>query len=120
MIPRLPSRNSPMLPGTVSALLRAGGCLLAVFLSIPASATDLVRVNVFPNAKALPLHAGLAKGIFARHGLELELQFTDNSRNQREGLAQGRSDIVHSALDNAVAMIDVARSDVIIVTGGDS
>jgi ABC-type nitrate/sulfonate/bicarbonate transport system substrate-binding protein len=80
----------------------------------------VVRVNVFPNAKALPLHAGIAKDIFARHGLKLELQFTDNSRNQREGLAQGRSDIVHSALDNAVAMIDVARHDVVIVTGGDS
>ena len=105
------------------ASLRRTVCLLAPFLFLsPVSATELarVRVNAFPNAKALPLHAGIAKGIFTRHGLAVELQFTDNSRNQRDGLAQGRSDIVHAALDNAVAMIEVARHDVVIVTGGDS
>jgi ABC-type nitrate/sulfonate/bicarbonate transport system substrate-binding protein len=107
----------------LSARLRGIVCLLAPLLLLaPASATELarVRVNAFPNAKSLPLHAGIANGIFARHGLAIELEFTDNSRNQRDGLAQGRSDIVHSALDNAVAMIDVAHNDVIIVTGGDS
>jgi ABC-type nitrate/sulfonate/bicarbonate transport system substrate-binding protein len=105
-----------------AALLRHAWVLAPLLLAVPASATEpaLVRVNAFPNAKALPLHAGLAKGIFARHGLKLELQFTDNSRNQREGLAQGRFDIAHAALDNAVAMIDVGRHDVVIVTGGDS
>jgi ABC-type nitrate/sulfonate/bicarbonate transport system substrate-binding protein len=110
------------LSAAVSPCLRRTACLFALFLFTPASATELARVraNAFPNAKALPLHAGIAKGIFSRHGLAIELQFTDNSRNQRDGLAQGRSDIVHSALDNAVAMIDVARNDVVIVTGGDS
>jgi ABC-type nitrate/sulfonate/bicarbonate transport system substrate-binding protein len=105
-----------------ASLPRSAWLLLLLLFLAPASATELalVRVNAFPNAKALPLHAGVAKGIFARHGLKIELQFTDNSRNQREGLAQGRSDIAHAALDNAVAMIDIARHDVVIVTGGDS
>jgi ABC-type nitrate/sulfonate/bicarbonate transport system substrate-binding protein len=80
----------------------------------------LVRVNTFPNAKALPFHAGLANGIFARHGVTLKVEFTDNSKNQRDGLAAGRFDVAQSALDNAVAMIEVARHDVIIVGGGDS
>jgi ABC-type nitrate/sulfonate/bicarbonate transport system substrate-binding protein len=80
----------------------------------------LVRVNTFPNAKALPFHAGLANGIFARHGITLALEFTDNSKNQRDGLAAGRFDLAQSALDNAVAMIEVAKQDVIIVGGGDS
>jgi len=80
----------------------------------------LVRVNTFPNAKALPFHAGLANGIFAKHGIRLALEFTDNSKNQRDGLAAGRFDLAQSALDNAVAMIEVAKQDVIIVGGGDS
>jgi NitT/TauT family transport system substrate-binding protein len=88
----------------------------------PAPAADpiLVRVNAFPNAKALPLHAGIAKGIFAKHGLELDLQLTENSRSQRAGLAEGKFDIAQAALDNAVAMIEVAKQDVVIVSGGDS
>jgi ABC-type nitrate/sulfonate/bicarbonate transport system substrate-binding protein len=79
-----------------------------------------LRVNAFPNAKALPLHAGLAKGVFARHDIALELSFTENSTRQREGLAAGAIDIALAAVDNAVAMVEVARQDVIIVTGGDS
>lgn len=88
----------------------------------PAAAAEPValRVNAFPNAKALPLHAGLAKGIFAKHGLAVQLSFTENSTKQREGLAAGAFEVVHAAVDNAVAMVDVAHQDVVIVTGGDS
>jgi ABC-type nitrate/sulfonate/bicarbonate transport system substrate-binding protein len=79
-----------------------------------------VRVNSFPNAKALLLHAGVAKGIFAKHGLALQLSFTENSARQREGLAAGEFDLVHAAVDNAVAMVEAAGKDVVIVSGGDS
>ena len=79
-----------------------------------------LRVNAFPNAKALPLHVGIATGIFARHGIALNLELTENSRSQRDGLAAGRFDIAQAALDNAVAMIEVAKQDVVILSGGDS
>jgi len=82
--------------------------------------TGHVRVNSFPNAKALPLHAGVVKSIFARRDLALQLSFTENSTKQREGLAAGEFDIVHSAVDNAVAMVETAKKDVVIVTGGDN
>ena len=84
-----------------------------------AAGPDTVRVNTFPNAKALPFHAGIEQGIFAKRGLALELSFTENSTAQREGLAAGRFDVVHAAVDNAVAMAD-ANKDVVIVTGGDN
>ena len=62
--------------------------VLAVIASAAAAADPAaVRVNSFPNAKALPLHAGMAKGIFARRDLSLQLSFTENSTKQREGLA---------------------------------
>jgi len=105
----------------VARLLCQVPALLLGLWTLAASAQEpqRVRVNTFPNAKALPFHAGLAKGMFARHGIELDLAFTENSKAQRDGLAAGRFEVAQSALDNAVAMIEVARQDVIIVGGGD-
>ena len=95
--------------------------VLAMVASAAAAADPAaVRVNSFPNAKALPLHAGMAKGIFAGRGLALQLSFTENSTKQRDGLGAGEFDIVHSAVDNAVALVELAKKDVVIVTGGDS
>src|SRR5258705_7008026 len=94
---------------------------LPIWLS-PAAAADpvVLRVNAFPNAKALPLHAGVANGIFAKHGLAVQLSFTENSTKQREGLTAGVFEVVHAAVNNAVALVDAAHQDVIIVTGGDN
>jgi ABC-type nitrate/sulfonate/bicarbonate transport system substrate-binding protein len=111
------------MPGQSRFMRHVGGLIAALALTAaPGYAAELVplRVNAFPNAKALPLHAGIAKGIFARHGLDLALQLTENSKSQREGLAGGQFEIAQAALDNAVAMIEVARQDVVILSGGDS
>ena len=82
--------------------------------------TDSITVNCSPTAKSLPIRIGLRNGIFARHDLSLKLVSTDNSREQRNGLARGDFDLVHVAADNAVAMKDVDGTDVVIVLGGDS
>jgi ABC-type nitrate/sulfonate/bicarbonate transport system substrate-binding protein len=103
--------------------MRFTRCVLvavALLVGMATAVAQPLRVNAFPNAKALPLHAGVAKGIYARHGIALELSFTENSTRQREGLAAGTIDIALAAVDNAVAMVEVAKQDVIIVTGGDS
>jgi ABC-type nitrate/sulfonate/bicarbonate transport system substrate-binding protein len=102
-----------------SIIALALGVTLVPFAGRAAEPTA-IRVNAFPNAKALPLHAGIAKGIFAQRGFAIELHLTENSRSQREGLAAAKFDVVHSAVDNAVAMIEVAKHDVVIVSGGDS
>ena len=50
----------------------------------------VVRVNVFPGlSRTLPIFIGLERGIFARHGLKVELQNTPNSRRAARG-ARGR------------------------------
>ena len=95
-------------------------CLLLFLWFSTAGAADVVRVNTFPNAKALPFYAGVEKGIFARHGLDVRVAFTENSEKQRAGLASGAFEIAHSAVDNAVAMVETAHQDVVIVTGGDN
>jgi len=79
-----------------------------------------LRAKVFPGAQALPLIAAGSQGIFARRGLKVELLFTQNSVELREGLASGDFQIAHSAVDNAVAMVERAKQDVVIVSGGDS
>jgi ABC-type nitrate/sulfonate/bicarbonate transport system substrate-binding protein len=79
-----------------------------------------LRLNTFPNATNLALYYGQAHGLFEREGIDLDLQFTPNSEAQRDGLAQGRFEIAYSAVDNAVAMVELAREDVVIVSGGDS
>lgn len=96
--------------------------LLALILTAPAVAQDtaLVRINTFPNATNLALFMGIANGVFEKRGLRIDLEFTQNSEAQRDGLANGKFDIAYSAVDNAVAMVELAQHDVIIVTGGDT
>ena len=97
----------------------AAGFCFGLSVAGAAELTTL-RVNVFPTAKILPWLAGSSHGIFAKHGIKVDLLFTQNSTKQREGLAEGAFEIAQSALDNAVAMVDVAGKDVVIVQGGDS
>jgi ABC-type nitrate/sulfonate/bicarbonate transport system substrate-binding protein len=93
---------------------------LAPVVPAPAVAEDtLVRLNTFPTARSLPFFVGIEKGLFARHGIRLDLEFTESSKSQRAGLAAGKFEVVHSAVDNAVAMVETAKTDVVIVSGGD-
>ncbi len=80
---------------------------------------DDVRVNVFRGASNVPIYMAIEDGAFARRAIRPTLQFTPNSEQQRAGLAAGRFDIAHAAVDNAVAMVEMAREDVVIVAGGD-
>ena len=94
--------------------------LLLLACCTAASAQTAVRVKVFPGSQNLPLIAGLSQGYFERQGLKVEVLFTQSSQEQRDGLASGDFQIAHSAVDNAVAMVERAKKDVIIVSGGDS
>ncbi len=82
-------------------------------------ALDALRVKVFPGAQNLPLYVALQRGLFERHGIALELLFTRNSVELRNDLAQGRVDMVHTAVDNAVAMHESGQP-IVVFMGGDS
>jgi ABC-type nitrate/sulfonate/bicarbonate transport system substrate-binding protein len=94
--------------------------VLAFTTMAKAADPTVLHVNTQPSTRALPFYVGIDKGFFDRRGLKVELEFTDSSERQRNGLASGKIDIVHSAVDNAVAMVEAAKKDVVIVTGGDS
>ena len=99
--------------------LMAGAVFVALMSAAPrAQAEELLRVNVFPGPQHLALYVAQDKGLFAKRGLKVEIQFTPNAKAQREGLADGSIDIAQAAVDNAVAMVEGAKKDVIIVAGG--
>ncbi|MDO9277435.1 MAG: ABC transporter substrate-binding protein [Polaromonas sp.] len=88
--------------------------------SSPSAEPTLLRVNIFNTSSNLPLMVAMAEGYFARRQLTIELQNTPNSDAQRAGLAAGQFEIAHAAVDNAVAMVETAGQDVVIVSGGDA
>ena len=107
-----------------SFLILATSALLAscagTALTPPVNDPLTLRVNVFRSATNIPIYMAEEKGAFAKRKLRIDLQFTPNSSEQRAGLASGTSDIAHTAADNAVAMVEVAKVDAVIVGGGDS
>jgi len=78
-----------------------------------------VPVSAFPGTQALPIFAAQAIGAFACRGLAVEVTPAPNSDEQRSGLAQGRYLVAQGAADQAVAMVEVAKADAVIVLGGD-
>ncbi len=79
-----------------------------------------LKVMVFPGLSNFSIFAAQHKNLFAKHGLAIELINTPNSDVLRNGLAAGDHQIAHAAVDNAVAMVELAKADVAIVTGGDN
>jgi ABC-type nitrate/sulfonate/bicarbonate transport system substrate-binding protein len=78
-----------------------------------------LRINVFPGVQNLPNFAAEHNGYFEKRGLHVETTFTKSSEQQRSELASGVCKIAHSAVDNALAMSDIAGVDVAIVVGLD-
>jgi ABC-type nitrate/sulfonate/bicarbonate transport system substrate-binding protein len=97
--------------------IAAAVCIFALPPRVAAEETR-VRVNVFPSPQNLPLYVAQELGLFAKRGLAVEIQVTPNSQAQRDGLVQGRFEIAQAGVDNALALIEVAKQDVVIVSGG--
>ncbi len=77
-----------------------------------------MRTKVFPGPQNLALFAAEAKGYFDKHGIDADVAITVGSDEQRSALADGTAEIIHSAVDNAVHMVEAAEQDIIIVSGG--
>ena len=101
-----------------------GGLALVMVIAIVtlamAQESSRLRVKVFPGFQNLPLFAAQSQNTFARHGLTVEVLFTQTSGELRGGLAKGEFEIAHAGVDNAIAMVETAGADVIVVMGGDT
>ncbi len=78
-----------------------------------------IRVIVFPGIQNLPHYAAQAQGSYQKHQIHVDLHYTQSSDEQRQGLADNRFDLAHSAVDNALEMILHAHLDIKIVIGLD-
>jgi ABC-type nitrate/sulfonate/bicarbonate transport system substrate-binding protein len=79
-----------------------------------------LTIMVFQGVQNLPLFAAQTRGFFGKRNLEVEIKIAPTSDEMRNGLAEGRYQIVHGAIDNAVAMAEVAKADIAVVVGGDN
>jgi ABC-type nitrate/sulfonate/bicarbonate transport system substrate-binding protein len=59
------------------------------------------------------------QGLFSKYGIDVETANRANSDELRADLAEGRGDLAYLAVDNAVAMVELAHQDVVIVMGGE-
>src|SRR5882757_4740968 len=110
-----------MLPRLTSKIM-IGALAIAAIFAMPGAlqAQTSLKVMVFPGLSNFSILAAQHKGLFAKHGLSVELLNTPNSDVLRDGLARGDHQIAHAAVDNAVAMAELANADIAIITGGDS
>src|SRR6266566_588905 len=102
--------------------LRIGAlaCAAMVGTMSAASAQTPLKVIVFPGLSNFSIFAAQHKNLFAKHGIDIELTNTPNSDVMRNGLAKGDYQIAQGGVDNAVAMVELAKADAVIVTGGDN
>jgi ABC-type nitrate/sulfonate/bicarbonate transport system substrate-binding protein len=119
-------RLRPLKSGRLALLGAGAGVLAALTLAGAACAgqppppePQPIRVIAFGGVSTVPLLVAEDQGLFARHGVAPVVEFTPNSKVLREGLAAGTYDIAHAAVDNAIAMVDTAGADVVIVMGHD-
>jgi ABC-type nitrate/sulfonate/bicarbonate transport system substrate-binding protein len=90
-------------------------------VSSPASAEDTkLTVMVFQGMQNLAIFGAQANGFFAKRGLAVDVKITPSSEVMRKGLADGEWQIIHTAVDNGVAMAEVAKVDIAVVSGGDN
>jgi ABC-type nitrate/sulfonate/bicarbonate transport system substrate-binding protein len=97
----------------------AAGVLL---LSFPARAQQATpqKIKVLTLlGRPLPLVVAGTQGLFAKYGVEVETENLPNSDVLRANLGAGKGDLAYLAVDNAVAMVELAHQDVVIVMGGE-
>lgn len=97
--------------------------IFAIAAGVPGTARaeeTKLTIMVFQGLQNLPLLAAQSKGFFAKRGLSVDIKIAPTSNELRDGLAEGRYQIVHTAVDNALAMADVAKQDIAVVIGGDN
>ncbi|MBV8792224.1 MAG: ABC transporter substrate-binding protein [Pseudolabrys sp.] len=79
-----------------------------------------LTIMVFQGMQNLPIFTAQSKGFFAKRNLSIEVQIAPSSEVMREGLASGKWQIIHTAVDNGVAMQETGKGNILIVSGGDN
>jgi ABC-type nitrate/sulfonate/bicarbonate transport system substrate-binding protein len=102
-----------------------GGCvaliLSAGLIAISARSQEMTQKIRVLTLLGRPLQVTVAEahGLFAKYGVAVETDNSSSSDELRAKLAAGKGDVAYAAVDNAVAMVELAKADVVIVAGGE-
>ena len=79
---------------------------------------ETLKLIQFRAAYNLPVLAGVETGIFTRHALTVELEYTPNSLYINQALKEGRFDIGHTGADDIIADVESdSGSDLFLFMG---
>jgi ABC-type nitrate/sulfonate/bicarbonate transport system substrate-binding protein len=104
----------------LAATASIGASLIGASNGVSARGKHLLKVSTFPGVTNFPIFAAEHKGFFAKYGVTIDLVYTPNSRVQGDGLAKGEYQIIQTAADNCVAMVELDKADAVIAAGGDN
>src|ERR1017187_3777740 len=102
----------------------AAFCLLFLTCGLPAKGFPQTpappKVSVLTLlGRPIQFTVAAKQGYFAKYGIEVDTNNKKNSDELRADLAAGKGDLAYLAVDNAVAMVELAKVDVVIVMGGE-
>lgn len=108
-------KASPLIKKVVAFVLAQ---LLVPLLSAQVQRSEQIHVLTLLG-RPLPVVVGEMRGTFAKFGIEVVTENLASSDLMRAALAAGKGELAYAAVDNAVAMVEIAGIDVIIVSGGE-
>src|SRR4051812_7129744 len=76
-----------------------------------------LKLILFRAAYNLPVSAGIARGVFASHGLELDIVYTRGSKMVVEALLSGECDLGVLSADDVVYEVETNAADLFIFIG---
>src|ERR1700688_4918289 len=94
--------------------------VLLVSVSLTAQTTAPTKIKLLTLlGKPLQFVIAEKQGYFAKHGVSAETGNLPSSDVLRSNLANGNGDLAYLAVDNAVAMVELAHQDMVILMGGE-
>ncbi len=96
------------------------GALLLTGMSLTAQTTAPKKIKLLTLlGKPIQFVIAEKQGYFAKHGVSAETENLPSSEVLRSNLASGNGDLAYLAVDNAVAMVELAHQDMVILMGGE-
>src|SRR6202162_4845012 len=101
----------------VVTLVTAG---LLISMSLTAQTTAPTKIKLLTLlGKPMQFVMAEKQGYFAKHGVSTETENLPRSDVSHSNLANGNGDLAYLAVDNAVAMVELAHQDMVILMGGE-
>src|ERR1700692_3546473 len=102
------------------AIVTLVAAVLLISMSLTAQTATQKKIKLLTLlGKPLQFVIAEKQGYFAKHGVTAETENLPSSDVLRTNLANGNGDLAYLAVDNAVAMGELAHRDMVILMGGE-